>query len=194
MNDELEYWEAEAAKDPLFAAWAEVGDGVDECLPWIAEVLPDLPGAVLDLGCGPGRLLAPLAMGNPRVDFIGVDISPRMLGAARRVCPRNVSLVEGDGRTIPVAVPLRMAYSVLVFQHLPDDAVQGYLAQISDLLVPGGVLVFQYVSGTDDHFLNHHRRADTVERWCEDVGLKPAGHALGSKGHYQWNWIQAVKP
>ena len=84
-------------------------------------------GPVLDLGCGTGRLLAPLARDGQRV--VGVDLSPTMLaGAAARVrrLPRTAArrclLVKADLRALPIRghFPLVIAAFHTV-QHLIAD-------------------------------------------------------------------------
>lgn len=65
------------------------------------DLLRELHGPVLDLGCGPGRLVAALAeMGTPA---LGVDASPVALESARRlgapVLQRSVfESLPGEGR------------------------------------------------------------------------------------------------
>ena len=54
-------------------------------------------GAMLDVGCGSGRLLSVLAAAHPDASLVGLDISPKMLAHAMEKtagCPR-VSFVEG---------------------------------------------------------------------------------------------------
>lgn len=70
---------------------------------WVLAALPHLRGRVLELGCGTGNLQYALA---PRSDHvaIGLDLSPQMLGLARRrlaqkgIHPR---LVQSDARLLP---------------------------------------------------------------------------------------------
>lgn len=53
---------------------------------------------MLELCCGSGLLLEVLSDAFPHTDFVGVDISPRMVECAReRLAPRgNVVVLEGD--------------------------------------------------------------------------------------------------
>lgn len=57
-------------------------------------------GKVLDIGCGSGRFLSPLALRNPKVDFIGLDISSEMLSVlGQKVVGKgldNLKIVEFD--------------------------------------------------------------------------------------------------
>jgi tRNA G46 methylase TrmB len=40
-------------------------------------------GTVLELGCGPGGMLAQLAAAHPDVTFLGLDVEPKMIDYAR---------------------------------------------------------------------------------------------------------------
>jgi len=70
-------------------------------IPFLETVLArhDLqPGAILDLACGTGTLIAALARRGSRI--VGLDMSPHMLASARRNCAShpNVSFEVGDFR------------------------------------------------------------------------------------------------
>ena len=106
---------------------------------FVREVGAD--AAVLDYGCGHGRLcdeLVPRGFAN----VAGVDYSPEMIEAAKREHPTlNVSVV--DGSVLPFADESFDA--VLLFAVLtciPSDAAQCELvAQISRVLKRGGLLL-----------------------------------------------------
>ena len=104
------------------------------------ELARESGGPVLELGCGTGRVLLPIAaLGIP---CVGVDPSPAMLAVLRaKSPPPTVELVEGrmqtfdlGGRRFPlVTAPFR------VFQHLLDvDAQLAALANVRRHLAPGG--------------------------------------------------------
>ena len=101
-------------------------------------------GPVLELGCGTGRVLLPIAaLGIP---CVGVDASPAMLAALRaKNPPPNLELVEarmetfdlGARRFALVTSPFR------AFLHLLDVASQlAALANIRRHLAPGGAFAF----------------------------------------------------
>lgn len=86
------------AYDRMYAA-----DGLDiEFYRALAkQVVPSGGARTLELACGTGKLLIPLAMDGHRV--VGVDSAPDMLNAARRKCEQasvQLELVEADIRTI----------------------------------------------------------------------------------------------
>ena len=61
--------------------------------------------SVLELGCGDGSNLLPLAAAHPGGRFVGVDLSSRLCASAREMVDglglRNATIVEGDVRTLP---------------------------------------------------------------------------------------------
>lgn len=107
--------------------------------------------AVLDLGCGSGRITLALASAARRV--LGIDLSPDMLRRARGrmadagpptdVAP--VSLVRGDVRRLPVDGGWDLAVAADgLFGHLLDDADRRLaLEEISRVLRPSGRFVLE---------------------------------------------------
>lgn len=72
-----------------------------EDIPFYIEIFKDVNSPILELGCGTGRLLFPLASSGHRVS--GLDISEEMLSIAQRKLKRlypdlkdRVSFVKGD--------------------------------------------------------------------------------------------------
>lgn len=101
----------------------------------VLEILGDGPvGRVLDLGCGPGT--------NARhfrgADYLGVDLNPRYIEAARRRHPEGEFRV-GDAAALDL--PGRTFDLVLVnslLHHLDDNAADRALAGARARLAPGG--------------------------------------------------------
>ncbi|MET0133695.1 MAG: class I SAM-dependent methyltransferase [Kibdelosporangium sp.] len=113
---------------------------------WLARLgLPARWPRVLDFGCGAGRLSQALAEYADEV--VGVDVSEPMLETAAKLDRTdgkcrfvhndvpNLSRFEDDG--------FDLVYSELVLQHLPREAIEGYLAEFMRVLEPGGVAVLQ---------------------------------------------------
>jgi cyclopropane fatty-acyl-phospholipid synthase-like methyltransferase len=111
------------------------------------------PGAaVLDIGCGIGRMLKPLAQRFRKVH--GVDISPEMIRRAKERMKglKNVEVWANNGRDLrPLqAEQIDLALSLIVFQHIPDpEIIRGYIHDTYRVLKPGGLFKFQ-VWGRDD--------------------------------------------
>jgi SAM-dependent methyltransferase len=108
-------------------------------------------GAVLDLGCGSGRLFEPLLAGAKRL--VGVDGSPALLRRARQRVRRNpvlmqavadgrLELVESDVRRLRRADRFALVVVVGGIPHLGGpEAVAALLAAGRRLLTRAGRLV-----------------------------------------------------
>ncbi len=103
-------------------------------------------GAVLELGCGTGRLLIPIAKAGVRI--VGVDRSPAMLEAARRragTLARRVrpAVVRVDVRQLPFAnrtFALVLAPYGLLQSMLGDRDLANVLRDAARVLKPGGLI------------------------------------------------------
>jgi SAM-dependent methyltransferase len=137
---------------------------------------------VLDVGCGPARLLMRFAHDYPEAWFVGLDIIRYVAGPAD---PGNMKVICGDGRTIPDAATFDRAYSVLTFQHLPPVAVRGYIAQMA--LVRRRV-VFQFVEGTTHIPFEHKYEIEEVLDWCSEVGINPLDVTRDAR-YDEWVWV-----
>ncbi len=101
---------------------------------------------ILELGCGTGRVLLPLA--RQGYEITGVDLSQSMLEVARRkVAAENLSelvtLSQQDMRELELAGRFNMAFAAInSFMHLlnTDDQLAA-LARIRHHLNPGGLLL-----------------------------------------------------
>ena len=114
-------------------------------------------GPVLELGCGTGRILLPLAGAGHQV--LGVDTSPHMLALARdklasagpEVAAR-VRLVQGDLRYLELrerfdlAIVAVKTFAYLITRHDQQRA----LAAICAHLRPGGLLAIDLLNPTPD--------------------------------------------
>jgi len=123
-----------------------------EILPLI-ESLRISTGIGMELGCGVGRLVLPLA--SYFREIWGVDVAEAMVRRAERVAAdhgiRNAkfSAVAGPDDLLRRMRDCRgridFVYSLLVFQHVPDfSAIAGYLRVISGLLAKSGIAYLQF--------------------------------------------------
>jgi SAM-dependent methyltransferase len=102
---------------------------------------------VLELGCGTGRLLAPLARAG--FEVTGVDMSGGMLqlagdkvAALGKAAAARITLVQADMRTVALPQRFRLAFIAFnSFLHLTSLRDQlAALAAWRQALVPGGLL------------------------------------------------------
>jgi ubiquinone/menaquinone biosynthesis C-methylase UbiE len=130
------------------------------------------PGmAVLDAGCGPGRVTVPVARQvGPKGKVVAVDIQAGMLARAKeKAQAANLSNIEfiqagvgegnlGHGR-------FDRALLVTVLGEIPDR--KAALQEIFAALKPGGML-----SVTEIIFDPHFQRRSTVTRLAGEVGFR----------------------
>jgi SAM-dependent methyltransferase len=124
----------------------------EEFLP-LLQVSDVRPLIGLELGCGVGRLLFPLA--RHFREIVGIDIATGMVQCATSLARdngiQNVSFLSMSGpeslleRVGNYAGSCDFIYSLLVFQHIPElSAIEGYLHVIRILLHERGVAYLQF--------------------------------------------------
>jgi len=132
------------------------------------------PGdTVVDVGCGTAHIIAELARWTSNVDYVGLDISPAMVRAARNNCKRveNVCIVQGDG----LNMPFRSESFDMVLNRLAACS----MSDIHRVLKSGGVF-YQFGLGPQNHiellnlFPDRYEKdaffvPETPERWRSEV-------------------------
>ena len=163
---ELKYWNS-ISKDKIDKEVCSA-DITKDCLKIIESNLT-IKGNILDLGCGNGRLMVPLAKKHRRSKFTGVDFSKNILDEAPKVS--NVDYILNDGKTIKTKKKFDSGYSMLLFQHIENKDFENYLKEVYKVLKKGGKFLFQFVEGKDQAFLSHNARVSDVFKWCENAGF-----------------------
>ena len=136
----------------------------------------DTPGPVLEVMCGSGRFLVPLAVAG--IDIDGVDASADMLAASAIKC-RERGLSAGVHRMLvqELDLPRRYALTFIAsgsFGLLVDEAdYRGGLRKVLEHLRPGGSLVLE--AETADAALN--RAGRWFGRWWD----RPDGARIVSR-------------
>ncbi len=127
------------------------------------------PGAVLDAGCGTGRVACELARRG--IDSVGVDIDPRMLETARTKAPElewhlvdlaalDLRTPQGSRRTFDLVVA---AGNVMIF--LAPGTGAAVVARLADHVPPGGRLIAGFQLGRTV-------TVDDYDRWAEAAGME----------------------
>jgi SAM-dependent methyltransferase len=137
----------------------------DDDLPLYRAFAAHAGHPILELGCGTGRVLLPLAAEGYRIT--GVDLSPAMLTTAQAAVAEQgldgrVTLVEGDIRTL-TGLPdghFALAFSAInSFLHLETQEDQlAALAAVGRCLRPGGLFIADLFSPHPDLLMEYDGR------------------------------------
>jgi SAM-dependent methyltransferase len=106
---------------------------------FVARVLENGGGPVLDAGAGPGRITNYLV--SRGVDASGIDLSPRMVEVARRSYPELRFAVGSIGRLEISGASLAGVVAWYSIIHTPPEELPGIFADFYRVLRPGGVLL-----------------------------------------------------
>jgi tRNA (cmo5U34)-methyltransferase len=135
-----------------------------------------LPGRVLDLGCGDGRLAALVLATYPGSTAVGIDMSPTMLDAVRARFARDerVEIVAADlAEPLPVAGSFDAIVSSFAIHHVEDERKQTLYAEAASLLAPSGVFTNLDLVASPTPALHAQWRSemdavdDPADRLCE---------------------------
>lgn len=136
-------------------AFFEAGDGMGPMagiyLFNVAHATQVLHGAkkVIDLGCGPARLLGRMAKINPEISFLGIDLSDEMLASAKDHIAdqgiQNVELKKGDITDLNFLSDHSVdgVMSTLALHHLPTQKhLRACFKEANRILAPEGRVYF----------------------------------------------------
>lgn len=134
------------------------------------------PGTVLDVGCGPGHLTSHLRLLG--VDASGIDLVPEFVDHARAAYPDSQFQIGSMDR---LPVPDNSIAGILTWYsliHVPPDDLDGVLAELRRVMIPGGTLVVGFFDGDDVVAFEH--KVVTAYYWPAEeltARLRQAGFA-----------------
>jgi len=118
-----------------------------------AEIEKWVPNAsvICEWGCGPGRVLVPLAALDveKKMRFVGTDMYAPSIRWARSIEDGRVSFHRNRIEP-PLPMPngnVDFVYAISVFTHLSEPLTRGWFAEIMRILKDGGVFWFTTHSG-----------------------------------------------
>jgi SAM-dependent methyltransferase len=133
----------------------------------VGELAPD--GRVLDIGCGPGRIAAPLTRHLESGSYEGFDIVPRSIHwCQRKISARHprfrfqladirnlqynpTGLQEASAYTFPYSDgEFDLALAASVFTHLRPGEIERYVAEAARVLKPEGRLLASFFLLNED--------------------------------------------
>jgi SAM-dependent methyltransferase len=148
------------------------------------EALAGERRALLDLGCGPGKIAAELSPRFGRVD--AVDLSPAMIEAARAAHPAaNIHWTVSPAETAPLEGPYDLATAGASL-HWMDHAV--VMPRLARALAPGAVLAIVGGDGASPDAPWHDAFMTLVIGWVERLGgvWNSPDVVARNTGHIAW--------
>jgi len=150
-----------------------------EDISFFVELAKQHGSPVLEVGCGTGRVIIPLAREGIRV--VGVDLSSHMLAIARRKIDdeaaevrERIELQQGDMRDFSLGreFPCVFVPQAAVFHLDGQEAVRGSFRNFHEHTKPGGVILVDVVS--PDRMKNQEvgREVMVGERIAPETGLR----------------------
>lgn len=102
---------------------------------------------VLEIGCGIGRLLKPLALERRDLEIYGVDVSSEMIvqGKERLSVYPNIYLSQVNGKDLdPFGNDFfDFIFSYVTFQHIPRPYVYDLFQEVNRVIKKKGIFTFQ---------------------------------------------------
>ena len=145
--------------------------------------------AVVDLGCGSGRLAHALGK-ELKIEYYGIDIVEALLAYARTKTPAHYRFILNYTLNIPLPdASADMIAAFSVFTHLRPAETYIYLEDMRRVLKPGGRIVFSFLEfaqrhhldvfnadikgakGNIAHPLNTFIERSVIEFWCGMLGF-----------------------
>ena len=156
--------------------------------PFILALAKKLGGAVLELGCGTGRVTIPLAQNG--VEIVGLDIVPGMVERARQKSGEvSIEWILADVRTFHLGRKFRLIFeSGSVFRHMLTRSDQeAYLARVWEHLENNGQLVINLLFPRPRDLIC----TETEEDWFTEQ--HPDGYEIRVSGVDKYDAIQQIK-
>jgi SAM-dependent methyltransferase len=156
----------------------------------LLEFVPLEAKRILDLGSGGGRLLALMKAARPGAQFVGLDFSPTMLEALRKLfaTDSSVTIISHDFENrLPRMESFDAVISSFAIHHVSHERKRTLYQEIFDLLAPDGVFCnlehvlspsprlhagfLEAISWADEDPSNKLLDFETQLQWLREIGF-----------------------
>jgi SAM-dependent methyltransferase len=128
---ELFLWTGVLDLNLVLSAWEMHG-------PKVADRKP----AILDFGCGCGRLLRFLVPCTDVAEIHGAEVNPDLVAWCKANLPGVNTVATKPEPPLPHGdASFDLIYSLSVLTHLPEDAIGPWLEELARVMRPGGILL-----------------------------------------------------
>lgn len=146
MLTDKEWWEDDAKKDHVRSATACSGNNPFIKLPKLPQKGEVKDKIILDIGCGYGRTLIPMAKLNPKIAY-GLDISSEMLSHCAKYAKEKgvkLKLINASLPKLPFKnKSIDLIFSSSVLLHLPKTDIPTLLLEVKRVLKTNGKFYFE---------------------------------------------------
>lgn len=155
--------------------------------------------AIIDLGCGSGRLAKHLGLTFQTLEYLGIDVVQELLDYAATKSPPHFRFIMNHELCIPAptdSTDFVVAFSV--FTHLLHEETYLYLQDAKRVLRSGGSIVLSFLesihgwqifeemlkhrSASNKGHLNMFAERSQIKAWAMHLGLQVVGFDCGP-GH-----------
>lgn len=142
-NVHFGFWPQPTAVSPSLSAYASATEELSRQIFRMSNIANGQ--SVIDIGCGVGGMIAKMDAEYAQMDLVGLNIDPRQIDAARRLCatarPGNqVRFVVADAAsTSEAASSFDRALAIEVIFHFPSR--RKFFTEAHRILKPGGELL-----------------------------------------------------
>ncbi len=158
-----------------------------------SEIIASLPlnhgMKVLDIGCGPGRVLVPLAQKIAQVNghATGLDVQAEMLQKAslkaQKLHVNNVDFIKGNIDQVPLEQHYDVVLMICVLGEIPGAQHESVMRKVAAHVKPDGI-----ISITETVFDPHFQKRKNVACLMERVGftqVKQVGNWFAYTAHFK---------
>jgi ubiquinone/menaquinone biosynthesis C-methylase UbiE len=134
--------------------------------------------AILDVGCGTGRLLRALSAAFPGARLDGVDAAPSMAAQARAMAPAGMAVTFTQATAEKLPFPdgsFDLVFSSMTFHHWADQ--QAGIAEVGRVMAPDGRWLLADFVATG--WMKYIRRVFRLRRFRERGELDGMLQAVG---------------
>jgi SAM-dependent methyltransferase len=169
-------------------------DQFEDDIELLQDVAEESSGPILEMGCGSGRVLVPLAESGHRL--VGIDQSGPMLERAGQRATRAGVSSSISLQTLDLSQPAKakggpfglVLYTLNALMHLPTQQAQiTSLASAHDALASDGTLFLDLMNPAPDYL--HRLEASTLLEWS---GNGPDGTTVDKWAHRSIDPIEQV--
>lgn len=132
---EIAWGKQQQGKQQMLLKYGQLGlyrnlDYINDSLNELANIVREIkPARILEIGCGNGQVIIPLAAQFPHIQFYGIDLTSLGIEESRRnstAAGLSIDFRRGDFTQLPFRDEFDLVYSRLAIEQCPRDYLQAF--------------------------------------------------------------------